>query len=105
MSIESAIEKRIREAIARGEFDDLPGKGRPIDLNAYFNTPEELRMAHALLKSNDFVPAEVELMKEIAALREELRSADEEHRPQLIGKMNRKELELRLALERSRRNP
>jgi hypothetical protein len=55
MSIESAIEQKIREAMARGEFDNLPGKGKPLDLEAYFNTPEDLRMAYSILKSNDFV--------------------------------------------------
>ena len=62
MSIESAIEKQIKEAMARGEFDNLAGKGKPLDLEAYFNTPDDLRMAYSILKSNDFVPEEVEIM-------------------------------------------
>jgi hypothetical protein len=74
MSIESAIEQKIKEAMARGEFDNLAGKGKPIDLDAYFNTPEDLRMAYSILKSNSFVPEEVELMKEIASLKEKLES-------------------------------
>jgi len=32
MSLENVIEKQIREAIERGEFDDLEGKGKPLDL-------------------------------------------------------------------------
>ena len=56
MSIESAIEQKIKEAMDRGEFDNLPGSGMPIDLDAYFNTPEDLRMAYSMLKSNEFVP-------------------------------------------------
>ncbi|MEP6787258.1 MAG: DUF1992 domain-containing protein [Acidobacteriota bacterium] len=35
MSIESSIEQKIREAIARGDFDNLEGKGKPLDLDAY----------------------------------------------------------------------
>lgn len=66
MSIESSIEQQIRAAIERGDFDNLAGKGRPLDLDAYFNTPEDMRMAFAMLKSNDFVPEEVEILKEIA---------------------------------------
>lgn len=27
---ESVVERRIREAMERGEFDDLPGKGEPL---------------------------------------------------------------------------
>ena len=56
MSIESAIEQKIREAMARGEFDNLAGSGKPLDLDAYFNTPEDLRMAFSMLKSNDLYP-------------------------------------------------
>lgn len=55
--------------MARGEFDNLKGRGKPLDLNAYFNTPEDLRMAFAMLKSNDFVPEEVEMLNEIAKLK------------------------------------
>ena len=103
MSIESAIEGKIREAIERGEFDDLKGKGKPLDLN-YFNTPEDLRMACALLRSNDFVPAEVELMNEISALKERLRlSENDDERRNLQSYIEQKCLTLRLNLESRRR--
>ena len=29
---ESLVERRIREAVERGDFDDLPGAGKPLDL-------------------------------------------------------------------------
>ncbi len=29
-SAESVVERRIRQAMERGEFDDLPGTGKPI---------------------------------------------------------------------------
>ena len=103
MSIESAVEKRIREAMERGEFDDLPGEGKPIDLAAYFSTPEDLRMAYSMLKSNEFVPAEVELLKEVAALKERLKTADNADRAELIRTLNAKNLEIRLLLEKQTR--
>ena len=104
MSIESAIEGKIREAIERGEFDDLKGKGKPLDLNAYFNTPEDLRMAYALLRSNDFVPTEVKLMNEISALKERLRlSENYDERRNLQSYIEQKCLTLRLNLESRRR--
>jgi Domain of unknown function (DUF1992) len=31
--VESLVERRIREAVERGEFDALPGAGRPLDLH------------------------------------------------------------------------
>jgi hypothetical protein len=45
---------KIKEAIARGEFDNLPGKDKPLDLDAYFATPEHLRMGYSILKSADY---------------------------------------------------
>jgi Domain of unknown function (DUF1992) len=100
MSLESAIEEKIREAIERGEFDNLDGKGKPIDLNAYFETPEDLRMAFSMLRSNEFVPQEVELMREIASLRDRARTiTDENERSRLISEAENKALSLRLALE------
>lgn len=104
MSIESAIEQKIREAIARGEFDNLPGSGKPLDLDAYFNTPEDLRMAFSILKSNDFVPDEVELFKEIDGLRDKIKgTADEAETAKLTAKLNERKLALQLLLDRRRR--
>lgn len=104
MSIESAIEQRIKEAIARGEFDNLPGAGKPIDLSAYFDTPEDLRMAFSMLKSNDFVPEEVELFREIADLAEKLRTtADETERASLAARINERRLTLQLMLDSRRK--
>ena len=104
MSIESAIEKQIKEAMARGEFDNLAGKGKPLDLEAYFNTPEDLRMAYSMLKSNDFVPEEVELMKEISSLKARLADAvGESDAAALREKINERSLALSLLLDRRRR--
>ena len=104
MSIESAIEKQIKEAMARGEFDNLAGKGKPLDLEAYFNTPEDLRMAYSILKSNDFVPEEVEIMKEISSLKEKLgTTAEVSEAGALREKINQRSLALSLLLDRRRR--
>ena len=64
---ERAIEEKIRRSIEAGHFDNLEGHGKPLDLTAYFNTPEDLRLAYSLLKSNEFVPEEVEMLKEITS--------------------------------------
>jgi hypothetical protein len=104
MSIESAIEKKIREAIARGEFDNLAGSGKPLDLDDYFNTPEDLRMAFSILKSNNFVPEEVELFREIADLGERLASSSSPAETEdLTTKLNERKLTLRLLLDKRRR--
>lgn len=104
MSIESAIEQKIREAMERGDFDDLAGKGKPLDLDAYFNTPEDLRMAYSILKSNEFVPEEVEIFREIAELQTKLEAAtDENQRIELSKRLEERRLALRLLLERRTR--
>lgn len=69
MSIEKFVEEQVRRAIEAGEFDDLAGKGKPIDLKAYFDTPEDLRMSYSVLKGNNFVPEEVEMLKEIDGIK------------------------------------
>jgi hypothetical protein len=104
MSVENAIEEKIREAMERGEFDNLSGHGKPLDLDAYFNTPEDLRMAFAMLKSNEFVPEEVEIMKEIDGLKSKiLASSDDAERGALKKRLNGRSLALSLLLDRRRR--
>ena len=76
--MEKFVDEQIRRAIEAGEFDDLAGKGEPIDLRAYFETPEDLRMAYSILKSNNFVPEEVEVLKEIEALKKRLEACSDE---------------------------
>jgi hypothetical protein len=61
-------ERRIAEAIARGELDDLPGAGRPLDLSEDALIPEDLRLAYRILKNAGFIPPEVETLNEIAQL-------------------------------------
>jgi hypothetical protein len=104
MSIESAIEQIIREGMARGEFDNLKGRGKPLNLDDYFNTPEDMRMGFSMLKSNDFVPEEVEIMNEIAALKEQIDAAqNEEERAALSAKYSERKLKLSLLLDVRRR--
>jgi Domain of unknown function (DUF1992) len=61
-------EEKIAEAIARGEFDNLPGAGRPLNLDDDALIPEELRLAYRILKNAGYVPPELETLNEIARL-------------------------------------
>jgi hypothetical protein len=49
------VEERIRQAQARGAFDDLPGAGRPLALDDDPLVPEELRVAWRLLRGAGLV--------------------------------------------------
>jgi len=101
MSIEKFVEERVRRAIEAGEFDNLPGRGKPLDLRAYFETPEDLRMAYSILKSNNFVPEEVELLREIDALKKRLdASSDEQRRSSLKKEISEKTLTFRMLIDK-----
>ena len=103
MAFERIAEQKIREAMARGEFADLPGAGQPIDLEEYFRTPEPIRMAYSILKSARCVPEEIELMKEVRALEEAVaRGADEDARARARRRLGDRRLQLAMALERLR---
>lgn len=62
-------EQRIAEAIENGDFDDLPGSGKPLQLDDDSLVPEELRLAYRVLKNAGFVPSEIESLKDSKAER------------------------------------
>ena len=62
---EPLIDRLIRESMERGEFDDLPGKGQPVDLSENPYEAPELRTVHRLLKNAGFAPAWIEERKDI----------------------------------------
>lgn len=98
------VEQLLREAAARGEFDDLPNKGKPIDLTAYFDTPEHIRVAQSVLKNAGILPREAELLQEIAALKEQLSAGpDQATRVRLEKNLREKQLQFNLAMELQRR--
>src|SRR5437588_12091176 len=62
---ERIAERKIREAMAEGAFENLRGKGRPLDLEEDPYEDPSLRMAHRLLRNNGFAPAWVEEAKDL----------------------------------------
>jgi hypothetical protein len=105
MSIEKFVEDQIKKAMAEGEFDNLPGKGKPIDLDAYFQTPEDLRICYSILKGGSFVPEEVQMLKDIEALREQMAACtDEAQKKQLEKTIREKVLSFNLTMERYKRH-
>ena len=105
MSFDKIVEELIKKAQERGEFDNLPGKGKPIDLSAYFEAPEDVRVAQWLLKNSGFKSREVELLNEIALLRQILLSiTDEKKKQETEKKIREKQIEFSLMLERQKRH-
>ena len=104
MNFDKIVEAIIKEAQERGEFDNLKGKGKPIDLSAYFETPDDVRMAYSILKNAGMVSTEVDLLNEIAALKEKLTTAYEEKDRSRIQKMIReKQLQFDIMIEQQKR--
>ena len=64
-SFEKIVEERILKAQKRGEFENLPGSGKPLAFEDNRFVSEELRLAYKILKNADCVPVEIELKKEI----------------------------------------
>ena len=82
-------EERIRDAIQRGEFDNLPGSGKPLNLEDDRHIPDDLRLAYKILKNADCLPPELELKKEIRKAEELLSSvADEGEKYRQLHKVN-----------------
>ncbi|MFW5500614.1 MULTISPECIES: DnaJ family domain-containing protein [unclassified Maridesulfovibrio] len=63
--IAAIAESRIKEAERKGEFEDLPGKGKPLELEDDSMIPPELRMAYKALKNSGYLPPEMQLRKDI----------------------------------------
>ena len=66
--IDEIAEQHIRQAIERGELDDLPGAGKPIAMDDDRMVPKELRAGYRLLKNSGHLPPEVESLREIRDL-------------------------------------
>lgn len=104
MSLNRIIEEQIKNAIEAGEFDNLEGTGKPLGLNPYFNTPEDLRIGYSVLKSSRFVPEEVDRLKEIGELKEKITNCDDETERRRLQKISEeRQLALALLLERNKR--
>ena len=104
MSLAKIIDEQIAKAVAEGKFDNLKNAGKPLNLDDYFAAPEDIRAGYTLLKNNDFVPPEVELLKEIGELKEKIKiSTDVEKRKFLTKTLHEKKLALTMILERNKR--
>ncbi len=60
------VDEVIREAQERGEFSNLPGMGKPVNLDEHFAAGDK-SLAYGLLRSNGYSPPEIEMAKEIDA--------------------------------------
>ena len=83
------VEERIKIAQKKGDFQDLPGSGQPLDLDDDRFVAEDLRLAYKILKNADYVPAEIEIKKEIIKTEQLLEGLkDEREKYCILKKLN-----------------
>ncbi len=73
---EKIVEERIKNAQKKGEFENLPGRGKPLP-GEDMNVPEDIRLAYKILKNADCIPPELEIKKEIRNTQELLSGMEE----------------------------
>lgn len=89
MKIYEGVEGLIKDAIERGDFDNLANKGKPLDLSEWEKTPQHMRMSYSILKNSGITPSEIHTKKDLVNLREMiLNEPDEDKKNRLIKKMN-----------------
>jgi hypothetical protein len=67
-ALAALVERCLEEAAANGELSNLPGEGRPLELEDDALIPAELRVAYRILKNAGFVPPELEDVAEVQRL-------------------------------------
>lgn len=79
-------EERILDAQRAGAFDDLPGKGKPLNLEDLSWVPEDLRIGYLVLKNAHVLPPEAELLKDIHTLEDLLKHVEDEGQGRALAK-------------------
>jgi hypothetical protein len=84
-------EDRIKRAYKDGEFENLPGYGKPLNLEDLSAVPEELRMAYQLLKNSGFSHEGNKLRQEVMTIEDLIRKCeDPEEQAQLSQQLGQK---------------
>jgi hypothetical protein len=95
-------EQRILEAQRNGAFDNLPGKGKPLELEDLSWVPEELRIGYHVLKNAHVLPPEAELLKDVHRLEDLLKHVEDEgERRALVKSIQWKMIRLDMLKRRS----
>ncbi|SHF32672.1 DnaJ family domain-containing protein [Desulforamulus putei] len=94
-------ENKIREAIEKGELSNLPGSGKPLEIEDLSHIPDELRAGYRLLKNAGVLPEEMEIKKEVVTLQKLINYCyDEDEKRRLIKKLNEKILRFNILMEK-----
>lgn len=99
-------EARIRDAMQRGELDNLSLRGQPLRLEDLSRVPEELRIGFKILKDAGLLPEELEVHKEIVTLETLIRCCEDDERAAgLRRRLGERQLRFRILRERRLHGP
>ncbi|WP_116475496.1 DnaJ family domain-containing protein [Zobellella maritima] len=90
--IDKLAEQAIDKARREGQLDNLPGEGKPQQLEDDSQVPEQLRAGYRLLKNGGFLPPELEARKEYLALHELLETVEAPQKAELQRRLRQLEL-------------
>ncbi|MGE8203084.1 DUF1992 domain-containing protein [Heyndrickxia sp. NPDC080065] len=96
-------EDQIRKAYKNGEFDNLPGMGKPLPEDELANIPEDLRMAYRIMRNAGFSPEEASVKKELMTIEDLIRKSESElNKEDLRKELNEKMLKYNELLSKRR---
>ncbi|WP_370296864.1 DUF1992 domain-containing protein [Rossellomorea marisflavi] len=96
-------EQRIRKAYEDGEFNELPGFGKPMDLNDDAGIPEDLKMAHRMMKNAGYSMEEAGLKREMMRIEDLIRTCEDDAEAKALQKdLNEKVLKYNAMLSKKR---
>jgi hypothetical protein len=104
--VQSSVERKIQEAITNGVFDDLPGKGKPLQLEDETHVDPGMRLAYRILRKAGMAPGWLEKQKEVrveidqarAALHQAMASSRSEMRGEACERFREKCIQLNKAI-------
>ncbi|RFU67926.1 DUF1992 domain-containing protein [Peribacillus saganii] len=86
-------EDKIKKAIREGEFDNLPGRGKPLVLEDLSAIPEDLRMAYKMMKNAGMIVDEGSYKKEFMQIEDLLANCkDSQQKKELERQLTEKRL-------------
>ncbi|MBH0231224.1 DUF1992 domain-containing protein [Halobacillus yeomjeoni] len=105
MDFGQIIEEKIKQAIDRGDFDDLPGKGKPLPKDEFAYLPEDVRNSYRILKNANMLPEEMILKKEMTELEYLIAdAADQDREKELKKQWSEKKIRFDLMMEKRKLN-
>ncbi|MFE7062214.1 DnaJ family domain-containing protein [Sutcliffiella sp. NPDC057660] len=96
-------EEKIRKAYEDGEFENLPGYGKPLELEDLSHVPPEMRMAYKMMKNSGMMEEE-QLRSEMEYLEDLIKGAhDDLEEERLTRRLNEKQFRLNQLIQKKKK--